>query len=125
EGDVLERQATLGEGLEDVRELDHLVSRQGLGEVRDEVIGILQSQGISQKTVRYASLRALFRRETRVGGEPRLRDLRLHTTETGRVGRDRQRLEEPLGGPHAAFQLDAEHAAEASEDPFRELVIEV
>src|SRR5881628_3318249 len=66
------------EGLEDVRELDHLVSRQGLGEVRDEVIGILQSQGKSQKSVRYASLRALFRRETRVGGEPRLRDQRLH-----------------------------------------------
>src|SRR5690242_21544948 len=32
-GDVLERQAALGEGLEDVGELDHLVSRQGLGEI--------------------------------------------------------------------------------------------
>src|SRR5947199_8859140 len=94
-GDVLEREAALGEGLEDVRELDHLVPRQGLGEVRDEVIGILQSQGKSQKSVRYASLRALFRRETRVGGEPRLRDQRLPTTGTGRVGRARQRVAHP------------------------------
>ena len=66
ERDVLERQAALGEGLEHVGELDHLVPRQGLGEVRDEIIGILQSQGKSQKSVRDASLRALFRRETGV-----------------------------------------------------------
>src|SRR5438046_8807668 len=84
EGDVLERQATLGEGLEDVRELDHLVPRQGLREVRDEVIGILQSQGTSQEAVRYAGLRGLFRREPRAGGEPRLRARRLLRTATGR-----------------------------------------
>src|SRR6266404_251108 len=77
EGDVLERQPALGEGLEDVGELDHLVPRQGLGEVRDEIIGILQSQGKSQESVRNASLCALFRRETGVRGEPRLRYERL------------------------------------------------
>src|SRR5439155_21952758 len=117
EGDVLERQAALGEGLEDIREFDHLVPRQGLGEVRDEVIGILQSQGKSQKSVRYASLGALFRRETRVGGEAGLRNQRFHTAETRRMRRDRQRLQEPLVGPPAALQLDAEHAAKTAEGP--------
>jgi hypothetical protein len=66
EGDVLERQASLREGLEDIRKLDHLVPRQGLREVRDEVIGILQSQGKSQESVGNASLRALFCGQTRV-----------------------------------------------------------
>src|SRR5256885_10721088 len=107
ERDVLERQAALGEGLEDVRELDHLVPRQGLGEVRDEIIGILQSQGKSQESVRNASLRALFRRETGVRGEPRLRHERLDATEAGSVRGDRQRLQEALGGAYAALHLDA------------------
>src|SRR5882672_2390396 len=93
EGDVLERQAALREGLEDVGELDHLVPRQGLGEVRDEIIGILQSQGKSQESVRNASLRALLRRETGVRREPRLRHQRLDASETRSVGGDRQRLE--------------------------------
>src|SRR5256884_8337290 len=85
EGDVLERQAALGEGLEDVAELDHLVPRQGLGEVRDEIIGILQSQGKSQKSVGNASLSTLFRCETRVRRQPRFGNERLDAPETWRM----------------------------------------
>src|SRR5947208_4980299 len=125
ERDVLERQAALGEGLEDVGELDHLVPRQGLGEVRDEIIGILQSQGKSQESVWNASLCALFRRETGVRGEPRLRYERLDVPKAGCVGGDRQRPEEALGGAHPALQLDAEHAAKAAQNALRVLVVRV
>ena len=40
---------------------------------------------------------------------------RLHAAEAGRDDGDRQRREEALGRLEAAFQLEAEHAAEAVE----------
>src|SRR5258708_5232333 len=92
------REEARREGLEDVGDLDDLVPRQSLGEVRDESIGIVQAQGKSQESVRNASLRALFRRETGVRGEPRLRDQSLDAAQAGRVGGDRQRLEKALDG---------------------------
>src|SRR3989454_5478351 len=52
---VLQGEPPLGEGLEDIRELDHLQLRQGLREVRDDVVGVLQSDGKSQEAVGNAS----------------------------------------------------------------------
>src|SRR2546426_4583306 len=48
---VLQGEPPLGEGLEDIRELDHLLLRQGLREVRDDVVGVLQSDGKSQEAI--------------------------------------------------------------------------
>src|SRR2546426_3521583 len=60
---VLQSEPPLGEGFEDIRELDHLLLRQGLREVRDDVVGVLQSDGKSQEAIGNASLRPGVRRE--------------------------------------------------------------
>src|SRR3982074_3246008 len=63
---VLEGEPPLGEGLEDIRELDHLLLRQGLREVRDDVVGVLQSDGKSQEAIGDAGPRPRLGREPRV-----------------------------------------------------------
>src|SRR2546427_7722774 len=86
---VLQGEPPLGEGLKDIRELDHLLLRQGLREVRDDVVRVLQSDRESQEAIGNASPAPGVGREHRVGRESRLGDERLNAAETGRVRRGR------------------------------------
>src|SRR2546425_6913845 len=90
---VLQGEPPLREGLEDIGELDHLQLRQGLGEVRDDVVGILQSDGKSQEPVGNASPGPGLRGEHGMGCEPRLGHERLDASEARRMRRDRERAE--------------------------------
>src|SRR5260370_15430381 len=104
--DVLQGEPPFGEGLEDVRELDHrLQLRQAVGKIGDEVVGVLQSDRKSQEAIGNASPRPRLRREHRVRGQARLGHERLYAAETRGGGPHPTRAQAPLGRPRSTLVL--------------------
>src|SRR6266850_5189727 len=87
---------------------------EGLGEVRDQVVGVLDADREADQVVLDADLEALLAGELVEAHDRGLLDQALHPAQRGRDERDRARVHHPGRRVEIARDLEGDHPAEAA-----------
>src|SRR6266545_4602462 len=98
---------------------------ESLSEICDQVVGIFTAYGDADQARRDARSRELLLRELPMARRGRVGDDGIDPAEAGGTGAELEVVHEGLAGCSAPLGLECEHAAEAVELPFRELVLRI
>src|SRR5687768_3863458 len=111
--------------LRDIVNPDHALLLQGLGDVGDDVFGILDADAESEESIGNSDGGSRLARHMSVRAESRLDDERIDSPEARRVSDESQLPDELVGSLGPARHLDRHQAAESIELFLREGMIRV